>query len=240
MQLVARPWRERRSEQQLLHRLKHCRRRRRVARVAARRFVQRRFVAIEPRQAIAERADVRGQPGRPAVRGEDQVRRRVVADGNRSVAEVPEPHAPFGDVLFRDRRVVEQFALGVSDAAIEPLLAAVDAREHVGGGEQLERAAHRKPFGRAMLDARAGLRVEDRDAEPAARPLLQIAKPRVRQQRAGKEDGAEQNGPSIHRDHSAMRAVHRSGYALFRSIFLCSFTVSSASLSRSQMRSTAG
>src|SRR5208337_3825956 len=53
-----------------------------------------------------------------------------------------------------------------------PLGAVIDPLERGGGGQKLERAAHREPLVGAMLERPAGLRVDDRGAEAAALALL--------------------------------------------------------------------
>src|SRR5271166_1698134 len=78
-----------------------------------------------------------------------------------------------------DRRVIEEIVRPVSDDPVEPLGAVVDPLERGGGGQKLERAAHREPLVGAMLERPAGLRVDDRGAEAAALAFLDPGEARI-------------------------------------------------------------
>jgi hypothetical protein len=73
-------------------------------------------------------------------------------------------------MLTGDRRVLEKICLPVRDAAIEPLAAAIDAREHRRSSEELERAAHGEPFVGTMCQLTAGPRIACGDTEASAEP----------------------------------------------------------------------
>ena len=81
------------------------------------------------------------------------------------------PGAP--TCCFGDGRMRHEVALAEHDATIEPLLAAIDPRQHVRRRQPLEGAAHREAFFAAMVDAAATVDIEHGDAEAAAVPALE-------------------------------------------------------------------
>ncbi len=78
-------------------------------------------------------------------------------------------------MLARDRRPFQQFLALDDDAAIQALLAGVDARQHQCDGEELEGAAHREALVEAVSGQFAGGGVQHRDAQPPTHRRLDLA-----------------------------------------------------------------
>ena len=76
-----------------------------------------------------------------------------------------------------DRPIVLEIGGPIGNFPIELFTSRVDLGEHGGGGQKLERAAHRKTFIAAMRDRQAACGVEDENAEAAARACLQCGDP---------------------------------------------------------------
>ena len=78
-----------------------------------------------------------------------------------------------------DWRIVEKVALPVANCSIEALGAIVHALEDSGRCKKLERAAHREPFVRAMLDRCAATRVAHKDPQLSALTRFDLGEPLI-------------------------------------------------------------
>ena len=108
-----------------------------VAGVAGDRRVERRLVAIEARDGVAERAGVAREALWARRYSQDQIGRRVVAVVDRGRASSPSVmpprrHAPSSPARIRADRLRHR------DLAIEPFRAGIDPRQQRRGGERLK------------------------------------------------------------------------------------------------------
>ena len=126
------------------------------------------------RQLIAQVLHEDPHGRRPAQGREQEVGRRVVAQGHHRLAQCRERHAGGASMMLRDRRVGLEIPFRVDDPAIEAFLATIDARQHQGCQQELERAAHRKALVCAMTDKTTTRGVERGDPEATAVACLQF------------------------------------------------------------------
>ena len=165
-----------------------------VARIARCRLVELGLDAVEPRRPVAQDARIGGQGRWAAEAREQQVARRVVAQRHRRLADFRHRHAAGFDMILGDRRISDEILGREDDTAIEPLVAAIDARQHQGRGEELEGAGHREALIAAPAGPAAARRVERRHPQATANSALKVGKhctgvigqSRQRQQRTGK------------------------------------------------------
>lgn len=97
-----------------------------------------------------------GKPGQAfgaAERAQQQVRSRVVTDGDGGMAQLTHRHARALSVFFGHGRPRQQRLAAKRDSTVQALQALVHPAQHLGGGQPLEGAAH----GKALV-------------EPVARP----------------------------------------------------------------------
>ena len=186
--------RQRVTEQKAPHVAQHGVGRGRVAWIAGRGLVERGLDPVEPRQPVTQGTRIGGQGRRSAEACQHQVARRVVAQRNRRRADFRHRQAGGPDMILGDRRIGDEILVGEDDAAIQPFLAAIDARKHQRGGEELEGAGEREALVAAVTGCPAARRVERRHTEATAVSAFEVGKRRAGvvgesrqcQQRSGK------------------------------------------------------
>ncbi len=104
----------------------------------------------------------------PPIRAKQQVGAGVVAELDDRLAHVGDRHRAGGEILFGDRRVVEQVGLAVGDHGRKLLLAAIGPRQHAGRERSLERRAHDEALVGAPCELRASREVLGIDPDPPA------------------------------------------------------------------------
>ncbi len=122
---------------------------------------------------VAERACEVANRSRPAEMTQQQVARRIVAEGDGRFAERGERHA-IVDMLLRDGRVGHQIVRGIADARLQRIRAGIDPPQYRRTRQQLEGAAQRKAFIGTIQPLPAGLAVDDRHAQTRIQLFFQL------------------------------------------------------------------
>ena len=90
-----------------------------------------------------------GESLRAAEGGQQQVCRRIIAQGNGGGAQFAHGQ-PSGKVFLRHRRIFHQILLPVVDPAIELFFTGIDARQDRAAEQHFKGAHHRESFVRAI------------------------------------------------------------------------------------------
>ena len=123
---------------------RHLVRRRRIARVAGDRRIERGFESRSSRVIGSCTGRERKNAVRAAERVQQEICRRDIAGDEGRGTKVRDRHRPGCEMRARNRRGVEEIGLGVCESAISPFQAAVDSRENRCDREHLERTTHRE------------------------------------------------------------------------------------------------
>lgn len=134
--------------------------------------------AVEAGGRVTDAADERGYCGRSAGEFEEQVRCRVVADGEGGVAQGGNGLAG-RRVSCRHRGVLERRLGAVADEPVEQRGLGGGAVQHGGGEGQPRGRGHQEPLPAPVRHGRAGSGVESVHAEPAAGAAFERGEVRI-------------------------------------------------------------